>query len=217
MSSTLAVFSSFPGLRSVSLSLLHLLLHFHHSSAYVPIRRYPLHVLRIVSTHQSLHRAVQRMPMIPSEFRIRAFEGGVAMGFRLLDTVARNVVSAERLPICLEREALVRKQVLTIIRWRVDRTRCGEPSCSGYAETNSSILHRPQSAEQPISQCGSLHTSHCDCCCMTEFVRCLLYNVRQFSARVALVIRSRDPHLSYLISYQNPNLLDSPLLRCMFR
>lgn len=41
-------------------------------------------------TYQSSHGAVQRMPMVPPELRVCAFERGVAMGFGLFDTVQHD-------------------------------------------------------------------------------------------------------------------------------
>lgn len=37
-------------------------------------------------TYQSLHGAVQRMPVVSSELRVRAFERRVSVGLGLLDT-----------------------------------------------------------------------------------------------------------------------------------
>lgn len=42
-------------------------------------------------THQCPHRSVQRMSVISSEFRVRAFEGWVAVGLGLFDAVVKQL------------------------------------------------------------------------------------------------------------------------------
>ena len=45
------------------------------------------------STYQRLHRSVQRMSVVSSELGVGAFEGGISVGFWLLDTIRRDRVS----------------------------------------------------------------------------------------------------------------------------
>lgn len=65
-------------------------------SAGVPPHEEVSRIGLVLCTYQSLHRTMQRMPMIPSKLRVCAFERGIAVGFRLLDPVMRNTVSAKK-------------------------------------------------------------------------------------------------------------------------
>jgi hypothetical protein len=49
------------------------------------------------STYQRLHRPVQRMPMVPPELGVCAVEGGVAVGFWLLDTAEARASQRSRI------------------------------------------------------------------------------------------------------------------------
>ncbi len=74
------------------------------------------------------------MPVVSSELGIGPFEGRVAVGFRFFDTI--NVMRA------LVNRAMIREcSTAKFIESTGGRTRCGEPFCSGYAETSSLILY----------------------------------------------------------------------------
>lgn len=52
-----------------------------------PIHRAIRPTLTRTRTYQRPHRTMQRMSMVPPKLRVRAFERGIAMRFRLFDTV----------------------------------------------------------------------------------------------------------------------------------
>lgn len=68
------------------------------------------------------------MPVVSSELGIGPFEGRVAVGFGFFDTI--DVM-----------RALVNRAMIRECSTAGGRTRCGEPFCSGYAETSSLILY----------------------------------------------------------------------------
>jgi hypothetical protein len=77
-------------------------------------------------TNQSPHRAVQRMPVVPPELRIRAFERRVSVGLWLLDTDGK--------------EMSVLNFGVSVAGGINERTRSYVPSSTDCAATSSLIL-----------------------------------------------------------------------------
>lgn len=98
--------------------------------------------------HQSLHRAVQHISVVAAELGVGTLQGWVSGGLGLLDTVLRGNPSAKLFPLStihamLNVSQAVAKSHSSVVVWyrqEVERTRCGEPSCSGCAETSSWTL-----------------------------------------------------------------------------
>lgn len=47
--------------------------------------------MKVRKSYQRLHSTMQSMSVVPSEFRICALKGGIAMRFWLFDPVSRNI------------------------------------------------------------------------------------------------------------------------------
>lgn len=47
--------------------------------------------MKVRKSYQRLHSTMQSMSVVPSEFRICALKGRIAMGFWLFDPVSRNI------------------------------------------------------------------------------------------------------------------------------
>lgn len=84
--------------------------------------------------------------MVASELRVGSLQGRVTVGLGFLDTIARRVKLVIRRSIQTI-EGGIRRRSVSCAKWKSatleeERTRYGEPSCSGCAETSSWTLRK---------------------------------------------------------------------------
>lgn len=129
--------------------------------------------------HQSLHGAVQHISVVASELGVGTLEGRVSGGLGLLDTVLRRNCQHHHQCLFLRKSIMDRfarssGRVAGLRSRRIgneaagfERTRYGEPSWTGCAETSSWTLFArfvslSQSSHRIFIVGAYVRTGHCD-------------------------------------------------------